>query len=334
MILIKADNGFSQNRCCAKKWCAKMVRENDAREQDAMTDLAIKTTAGIRTSPTLARRALMNTLDRLQVEHGLKPAEISIRTGTPVQTVRRWLNGGNLDIKPAQVITLMGAYGYSADHDLTQRLVRYAMAAKQRGVTQPRQPWMERYGFNEYIGFEQGASRITNVETSIVPGLLQTEAYAAAIIRGNELQSIEDEDVAQRVAVRMQRQQILRTAEDPLELVAVLDETALHRGPADPAVMRGQLEHLRDVAGWPNVELMIVPFSAGFSITGETGSFVLMEFSEDDLPEIAYSETPLSGVWAEGDGIAQYRAVITHLSARAVVGTAAVGMITEALRTL
>ncbi len=113
----------------------------------------------------------------------------------------------------------------------------------------------------DWIWLESRAAEIKSFQASVVPGLLQTRAYAEALIQAWD-ETASDEQVTRYVEVRIQRQQ--RLAEpDPVRFSTVIDEGALRRVVGGPEVMREQLAYLRTVAGWPNVEIMILPSSAG-----------------------------------------------------------------------
>ncbi|MER7169521.1 helix-turn-helix transcriptional regulator [Micromonospora sp. NPDC000207] len=113
----------------------------------------------------------------------------------------------------------------------------------------------------DWIWLESRATAINSFQTSVIPGLLQTRAYAEALIRAWD-DSASDDDLARYVEVRMQRQQRLEEP-DPVQFSTIIDEGALRRVVGGPEVMRAQLAHLRTMAGWPNVEVMILPASAG-----------------------------------------------------------------------
>ncbi|NBE82317.1 helix-turn-helix domain-containing protein [Micromonospora rubida] len=113
----------------------------------------------------------------------------------------------------------------------------------------------------DWIWLESRATEIKSFEMAVVPGLLQTRAYAEALIRAWD-DAATDEEVARYVEVRMQRQRRLEEPE-PVRFSTVIDEGALRRLVGGNEVMRAQLTHLRTVAGWPNVEIMILPASAG-----------------------------------------------------------------------
>lgn len=301
---------------------------------EADTNTTNGDTSAATRSPTVARRMLLTGLQALAAERPeITLAHIAESAGVTVSTAGRWMRGENLNLKRHQIVAICGAFGLAAEHERTQQLVRLAANAKRRGVTQDRRSWMEKNQFDEFVGLEQGASLVVDVESSIVPGLLQTEDYAEAVIRATEV-GIDETAAAEGVALRLTRQKALHRPENPLRLVAILDEAVLYRGPTDKAVMRRQLQHLLNASRWPNVTIMVVPFNAGVHIGGETSPFVLMEF-EGDVAPVAYSETPAKAYYVESqDGIARYRAVIERLTSLAQVDEGAVGMITKALQSL
>ncbi|MGW4463230.1 helix-turn-helix domain-containing protein [Micromonospora sp. NPDC004704] len=126
--------------------------------------------------------------------------------------------------------------------------------------------------FREWAGIEAEAVALRSFQSMFVPGLLQTEAYARALLSASGLRS--DEEIAQQVAARLERQEIL-TRDNPPFLTVVLDEFVLRRTVGGPAVMREQLLHLVKVGGsFPRVRIHIVPLSAG-AYAGLDGPFVI-----------------------------------------------------------
>ena len=113
----------------------------------------------------------------------------------------------------------------------------------------------------DWIWLESRTTEIKSFEALVIPGLLQTRAYAEALIRAWD-DTATDDEVARYVEVRMQRQRRLEEP-DPVRFSTVIDEGALRRVVGGPEVMRAQLAHLRTVAGWSNIEVMILPASAG-----------------------------------------------------------------------
>ncbi|MCW2914684.1 MAG: hypothetical protein JWN52_2752 [Actinomycetia bacterium] len=144
--------------------------------------------------------------------------------------------------------------------------------------------------FGPWAKAEREAMSLHNYQTLIVPGLLQTEEYARAFLRGGRPRDT-DEQIDELVTARMERQRIL-TWEDPPALWFVLDEGVLRRVIGDAAVMRKQLNHLVELAGHTQVNIQIVPLSAG-ARPGLSGAFVIACFP--DRPDIVYLETAAEG---------------------------------------
>ncbi|SCG47635.1 Helix-turn-helix domain-containing protein [Micromonospora siamensis] len=143
-------------------------------------------------------------------------------------------------------------------------------------------PW-----FREWISVEREATLIRWFEPSLFPGLLQTEAYARAVLRGGRM--LRETEVEQRITSRMERQAVLRR-ETPPEFVAVIDEAVLRRAVGEPAVMVEQFEHLLRLTEQPHVTLHVVPADAGMH-AGLAGAFILARTPEGG--EVAHLDTPL-----------------------------------------
>jgi Domain of unknown function (DUF5753) len=150
--------------------------------------------------------------------------------------------------------------------------------------------------FEAYVGLEEVATQIRAYEVQFVPGLLQTEDYARAVtLLGHDAASARE--IERRVRLRMTRQGVL-AREDPPNVWAVIDEAVLRRPAGGPAVMRGQLEHLAELALRPNVTIQIIPFrTGGHSAAG--GPFSILRFAEPDLPDVVYLEQLTSALYLD-----------------------------------
>ena len=116
--------------------------------------------------------------------------------------------------------------------------------------------------FDVYLGLEEAAASLAWYEPELVPGLLQTEDYARAVISAGK-PGTDAEEIDRRVQLRIERQVLIRRPHVPLELRVAVNESILRRQVGGREVMAGQLDALADVAGLPNVRLRVVPFSAG-----------------------------------------------------------------------
>src|SRR5690606_10021723 len=136
-------------------------------------------------------------------------------------------------------------------------------------------------GFEVYIGVEEAASRLCAYEDQLIPGLLQTEAYARALLRAARPE-LSDSDIERRVRLRMARQPLLTREESPLRLDVLIGEAALWRPLGERSVTAGQLDHLRLMCELPNVRIQVVPSDAEYHRGLESGPFVILEFPEPD----------------------------------------------------
>jgi hypothetical protein len=150
--------------------------------------------------------------------------------------------------------------------------------------------------FQTYVGLEEAASLIRSYEIQFLPGLMQTEEYARAVVTaGAPKASLEE--VERRVHLRVTRQEILRRSSPPA-LWAVVDEAALHRPIGGTKVMRQQVEHLLDLMDLPNLTLQVMPFRFG-GHAGEGGAFTILRFPEPELPDVVYVEQLVSAYYLD-----------------------------------
>lgn len=163
------------------------------------------------------------------------------------------------------------------------------------------------------ISFEAHAGQVLDYETSLVPGLLQTRAYAEAIIR--TLPGITSAEVRRRLDVRMRRQQAL-AASRPFSLNAILDEAALRRRVGGPEIMRDQLRAL--LALPPNATVRVIPFATG-EHAGMAGSFTVMKFRDERAPMAVFLEDNSGQRFAGGSAdLSRFLAVWEALASAAL----------------
>jgi len=170
--------------------------------------------------------------------------------------------------------------------------------------------------YTAFISFESEAQGVRNYESSFLPGLLQTEDYARAVIRG-VLPAATDEQVEDRVRARMERQPLLAKS-PPLKFWAVVDEAALRRVVGGPAVMKAQLEHLAEVVAAPNITLQVIPFGAG-AHPGMPGQFILLDFADPMDTDLIYIDSMAGDLFLESEAdISRYRSIFDNLVAVAL----------------
>jgi hypothetical protein len=144
----------------------------------------------------------------------------------------------------------------------------------------------------------------------IVNGLLQTEAYARELIAYHASVTL-GVNVEAGVALRLQRQSVITRELSPAELWWVTEEQALRRPVGDAAVMAGQLDHLLEMTGHPNINIQVIPHEVGVH-PALKGAFFLLRF-EDDW-RVAYEETRrLAYTYDAPDAVEDYTKVMNHL---------------------
>ena len=162
--------------------------------------------------------------------------------------------------------------------------------------------WWRAYGLgnNSYIAFETEAVRIQDFTPLYVPGLLQTAEYARALMIAVPVRRT-PEQLEQEIAARMHRQHRLASPEDPLRLVAVVDESVLHRPVGGAEVMRAQLDHKAALAQLDTVTLHVLPSAVGAHAALVSG-FIILHFGELGEPDMAYVEHALGALTLDKDG--------------------------------
>lgn len=264
---------------------------------------------GKRQTPTVRLRRLAAELRSLRAASGLTRETVVERTGINVATLYR-IEHGRVRPQTRTLRTLLDLYG--VDQDEQAELVALLRDARQRGWLHAYQSELPEH-YTTYIGFEGEAHSVWNYESLFVPGLLQTEDYARAVIRGGLPHASRDE-VERRVEVRMERQAVLRN-DNPLNLWSIVDEAALRRQVGGPAVMQAQLRYLMEVSELPHVTLQVIPFDVG-AHAGMPGSFVFMQFAEATIPDVIYIDSMAGELFLEEEGdVRRYRLVFEHLRA-------------------
>lgn len=249
-------------------------------------------------SPAVRRRRLAAELRRLRTSADKTAEEVGRALGVSKAKISRYelAQGG---LKPAEVARLLELYGVQGSH--REQLLALAEEATHKG-------WWEAYGDVmteenlEYIGLEAEATSILEWQINVVPGLLQTERYAWDVLSAyQEVATISPRALQRRLETRLIRQQLL-TRDEPLEYVALLDESVLHRQRGDQSVMHAQLQRLADVSKLPNVTIRILPFNINHGLAVD--SFTIFQFGkahETVLHDVVSLEHITNELYVEGD---------------------------------
>jgi transcriptional regulator with XRE-family HTH domain len=265
-----------------------------------------------RPSPTARRRRLAAALRTLREERNLSCTDAGKAVGWSESKVSR-IETGRVGIQQPDLERLLDLYQVTGDP-------RAALLTLRRQATH--RGWWHSYSdalpswFEAYVGLEDGAKSLFTYQNQLVHGLMQTEDYAAAVIRAAQPWASEDE-VERQLSARATRQALL-TAGNPLLVWAVLDEAVLRRHVGGTATMRTQLNRLREIAALPNVTLQVLPFDAGAHASMGT-SFELLQFPEPGDTAIVYIEDHTSSQYLEAAAdLERYTLIFDHLRASAL----------------
>jgi transcriptional regulator with XRE-family HTH domain len=237
---------------------------------------------------------------------------------------------GRVSFKERDVADLLTLYGVTDEQE------RAAFLTLARQANAP--GWWHEYGdvlpswFETYVGLEQAASVIRIYEPSLVPGLLQTEDYARAVIQLRHLQASAT-DVERRVALRMARQEFLTQPRAP-DLWLALDEAAVIRPVGSRMVQRGQLQHLMEMAQRPNITLQVVPLHVG-GPAAVSGAFTILRFAEPSLPDVIYLEHLASACYLDKEReTVGYLALMDSLCVEAASPEVSISMLSRIIEDL
>ncbi|GHJ33196.1 MULTISPECIES: helix-turn-helix domain-containing protein [Streptomyces] len=236
-----------------------------------------------RSAPTVGQMVLGMRLRDLREKAGVSYDQAARALHVNQTTVRR-MEKAEVGLKLPYVEKLLQTYG--ADQEEIDSFLALAEEANRPG-------WWHRFRdvlpdwFSLYVSLEGAASRIRAYEPHFIPGLLQTEEYARTLLSIG-FPNGSDRELDRRVALRMERQELLNRPDGP-HLWVVMDETVLRLSIGSPQVMRAQIDHLIEAVQKPNVTLQVVPFSAG-PHPGMGGPFQLFRFKIPELPDIVYAE--------------------------------------------
>lgn len=278
--------------------------------------------------PTVRLRRLAGELRRLRTVAGLSREQVEEQTGVNEGTLYR-LETARARPQQRTLVALLDLY--EVKDPLRADLLDLSRSSAGQGWSR-NYNWQLPGEYAAYVNFEAEARAVHNYESLFVPGLLQTEDYGRAMIRG-VLPTATQHEVDERVQARAERQKLL-LSDDPLELWAVVDEAAIRRVVGGRQVMRDQLLHVLELTEAPNVTVQVITFDAG-AHSGMPGSFVHMEFRNELDPELVYVDTLAGDIFLEADDdVRRYRGMFDYLRAIALSPEQTRKLITTATETL
>lgn len=274
----------------------------------------------VRRGPTLRAQILGQKLRELREEHQLTLKEVAEYLQRDASTISRFEVG----ILPARVPEVLAYLDLCSvdDPHCRDALRRLSQDVFQKG-------WWDGYtdevagSLIDRIWLESRALEIRSFEATVLPGLLQTRAYAGALMRAADPDA-PTAKIDRWLEIRMTRQQLL-TRPDPIRLTAIIDEGALRRRVGGNLVMRAQLDHLAELANRPNVEVMVLPAAAGAHACPD-GSFEILHMCEP-FDDVGYAGTPAGEIYVEAIGAERLATTYDRLRQAAIDGDMALAFI-------
>ncbi len=261
-------------------------------------------------NPTVRKRRLGAELRRLRQASGLKSKEAAERLMVSQPKISH-LENGRRTISPRDVRDLCVIYGVT-DRQVIDSLMGMAKQSGQQG-------WWNIYGDipqSVYVGLETDAATVHAYEPMMIPDLLQTPAYAHAVI-GETIPLLTAEQAATRLKVRLRRQHRIYDPARPLRLWVILDESALRRVVGSPDIMGEQLEHLNTLGMEPHITVQVLPYTAG-AHPGFAGRFCILRFA-DSSDAVVHLERLTSDLCLEKPSDVQHYGVMyDHLQVQAL----------------
>ncbi|QNP74424.1 helix-turn-helix domain-containing protein [Streptomyces roseirectus] len=266
-------------------------------------------------APTLLKTLVGLQLAGMREDAGLAQEEAARAVGFSPAKLSR-IESGKGRRPPAEADVHLLLRLYEADAYEGSVLVQLLRRAGEPG-------WWQRYDkrlmpewFDRLVGLQEGATGIRTFEIQYVPGLLQTHAYARAVVERG-LPRAPAREVERRVDLRMRRARLLHRADAP-SLWAIVDESVLLRVLGGRDVMREQLAHLVEMTGRPHVTLQVVPLDATHAAAPPL-PVTYLRFGGVDLPDIVYLEHLAGAVFVEAsEETEEYRAALDRLADQAL----------------
>ncbi|MEU8623129.1 helix-turn-helix transcriptional regulator [Streptomyces sp. NPDC048623] len=241
----------------------------------------------------MSRRSAGAEMRRLRNAKGLKVEDVATHLGTSTTRISRMETGkGRVSIKPEEVAALCDLF------DVQDQRARAMLADMFRAAQQP--GWWDPYrdvlpsGLEVLLDLETNAERELGFEVTLVHGLMQTPAYTRVLLEASP--SVRREDIADSVALRQRRQELVTRTDKPLNVWIILDEYAIRRDVGGEEVNREQRQHLAEMAELPNVTLQVIPANKG-AHPGLAGQFALFEFEAN--PSVVYVDSPAGNLYLE-----------------------------------
>lgn len=238
-------------------------------------------------NPLMQRRRLRSELKRARQAKELTQEQVAREMDWSLSKIIR-IEAGTSGISASDLKALLRRYGIT-DSGQVENFLTLARAARER-------PWWSGYrdvapsALLQLIEYESAASVIRQFESMFVPGILQTDDYARAVIQDYYDERPGSNKLHALVELRVRREELLDSGNAP-QFYFMLDEAVVRRLVGGSTVMKRQLERLVELAGKPHITIEVIPFSAGLH-PGMKGPFEIIEFSDPLDSDIVFLESP------------------------------------------
>ena len=277
-------------------------------------------------TPTVRGRQLARELRHLREGTGMTGEQVAAKMSWEQSKISR-METAKMRITSGEVMELCETYG--VDGAKRDQLVKLARSARHRDWWREYSDYLKK-GFIDFLAFEAEARTSRGYEAQVIPGILQCEEYARAILLG--AQPRRSDEVDRGVEVRLARQQRVTQSEDPLNVWAVIDEAVLRRVVDRPEVMVAQMKRLLELGELGNVSIQVLPYRAGIHAAID-GPFVLLTF--DGYPDLLYIEHLVGCVYLEKPAETEQGSLIfDHLRSAALNTSDSTALIREQVKEL
>ncbi len=278
---------------------------------------------------TVRRYVLGLELKRLRNAVNVTQGEAAECIDTDDSRISR-IESGSSPISRPELSELLRRYGLHSGGELYEFLIALHRDSRKRGW------WHQQRGaiplsLQQLIELESSATRMVQFSPTVLPGLLQTEDYAAALISSFPVPA--QGSVEEAVQVRMTRQKVLTEAAAP-QFICLLDEATLHRQVGGPQTQAAQLRRLVAVSNQPALTIRVLPYASGVH-SGVHGGFKLFSYPSPTSMEFAFVEYLGGHIFVEGDGaVDAFRRTAGSLQDEALSSDDSMELITRIARDL
>ena len=255
--------------------------------------------------PTVRQYRLAQSLRELRAEAKMTQEQVAARMDWHVSKLFRLENARSPRVNWLDIQGLLDLYGVASPQ--REALIQLAKDAKKRG-------WWTSYQdvfTGSFVALEDETHLIRRYSSELIPGLLQTEEYARAVIQALRPR-YDESSVERRVSARLARQQILKRKK-PLHLDFILNEAVIRSNVGGTKVMAEQLQALHEAGTSEGATLRMLPFETGAHSAME-GAFTIFSFPEEQYPDVVYIEGMMGDIYLESvEGVNRYRAAFENL---------------------